>query len=142
MEYSLFAGSRPPTFLTPWALLVLDWPVQKPILEVLHMQGTDEQYRQRMLVLVDGKDPVKLQAAAPDRLAKLLNGVSPARARECPAPDKWSIAEIVVHMADTEVVFGYILRIRSRGSQAIAGRPGCPRRTFQVQNKRKPVRLT
>lgn len=70
------------------------------------MQETDEQYRQRLLVLVDGKDPVKLQAAAPDRLAKLLNGVSPARARKCPAPDKWSIAEIVMHMADTEVVFG------------------------------------
>ena len=30
------------------------------------------------------------------------------RARKHPAPDKWSIAEIVVHMADTEVVFGYI----------------------------------
>ena len=69
----------------------LNWPVQKTILEVLHMQETDEQYRQRILVLVDGKDPVKLQAAAPDRLAKLLNGVSPARARKCPTPDKWSI---------------------------------------------------
>jgi hypothetical protein len=46
-------------------------------LEVLHMQETAEQYRQRMFVLVDGKDPVKLQAAAPApaRLAKLLKGV-------------------------------------------------------------------
>src|SRR6516162_6188358 len=33
-----------------------------------------------------------------------------------------------------------ILRIRSRVSRAISGRPGCPRRTFQVQNKRKPMR--
>src|SRR5215469_1457263 len=33
-----------------------------------------------------------------------------------------------------------ILRIRSRVSRAIAGRPDCPRRTFQVQNKRKPMR--
>jgi hypothetical protein len=59
-----------------------------------------------MFVLVDGKDPVKLQAAAPARLAKLLKGVSPAQARKRPAPEKWSIAEIVVHVADTEVVFG------------------------------------
>jgi hypothetical protein len=28
------------------------------------MQETAEQYRQRMFVLVDGKDPVRLQAAA------------------------------------------------------------------------------
>jgi hypothetical protein len=64
-----------------------------------------------------GKDAVKLQAAAPARLAKLLDGVSPARARKRPAPDNWSIAEIVVHMADTEVVFGYLIR-------GIVGEPG------------------
>src|SRR5215469_5180627 len=81
------------------------------------MQETAEQYRQRMFVLVDGKDPVKLQSAAPVRLAKLLKGVSPARARKRPSPDKWSIAEIVVHMADTEVVFGYLIR-------RIMGEPG------------------
>src|SRR5215472_10461333 len=34
----------------------------------------------------------------------------------------------------------HILRIRSRVSRAIGGRPRCPRRTFQVQNKRKPMR--
>jgi hypothetical protein len=81
------------------------------------MQETAEQYRQRMFVLVDGKDPVKLQAAAPARLAKLLKGVSPAKARKRPAPEKWSIAEIVAHMADTEVVFGYLIR-------GIVGEPG------------------
>jgi hypothetical protein len=81
------------------------------------MQETAEQYRQRMFVLVDGKDPVKLQSAAPTRLAKLLKGVSPARARKRPSPDKWSIAEIVVHLADTEVVFGYLIR-------GIVGEPG------------------
>jgi len=34
----------------------------------------------------------------------------------------------------------HILRIRSRTSREMTGRPGCPRRTFQVQNKRKPAR--
>lgn len=83
----------------------------------MKMQETAVQYRQRMFVLVDGKDPVKLQSAAPARLAKLLKGVSPTRARKRPGPDKWSIAEIVVHMADTEVVFGYLIR-------GIVGEPG------------------
>jgi DinB superfamily len=81
------------------------------------MQETAEQYRQRMFVLVDGKDPVKLLSAAPALLAKFLKAVSPARARKRPSPDKWSIAEIVVHMADTEVVFGYLIR-------GIVGEPG------------------
>jgi hypothetical protein len=34
----------------------------------------------------------------------------------------------------------HILRIRSRTSQEMSGRPGWPRRTFQVQNRRNPAR--
>ena len=34
----------------------------------------------------------------------------------------------------------HILRIRSRISREMTGRPGWPRRTFQVQNRRKPAR--
>jgi hypothetical protein len=34
----------------------------------------------------------------------------------------------------------HILRIRSRTSREMTGRPGWPRRTFQVQNKRKAAR--
>src|SRR5215475_4432465 len=34
----------------------------------------------------------------------------------------------------------HILRIRSRTSREMTGRPGWPCRTFQVQNKRKPAR--
>src|SRR5467141_1916375 len=34
----------------------------------------------------------------------------------------------------------HILRIKSRTSREMTGRPGWPRRTFQVQNKRKPAR--
>jgi len=81
------------------------------------MQETAEQYRARMYGHIGGNDPLKLQAAAPARLAKLLKGVSTAKARKRPAPDKWSIAEIVAHIADTELVGGYRIR-------AILGEPG------------------
>lgn len=83
------------------------------------MPETAEQYRNRMYSHLDGKEPLKLQAAAPARLAKLLKGVSPAKARKRPAPNKWSIAEIVAHIADTELVGGYRIR-------AILGAPGGP----------------
>jgi hypothetical protein len=81
------------------------------------MAETAEQYRNRMYSHLKGKDPLKLQAAAPARLAKLLKGVSAARARKRPAPGKWSIKEIVAHIADTELVGGYRIR-------AILGSPG------------------
>ena len=81
------------------------------------MQETAEQYRQRLFSYVGGNDPLKLQAAAPAKLARLLKGVSPAKTRKRPAPGKWSIAEIVAHTADTELVGGYRIR-------AILGAPG------------------
>jgi hypothetical protein len=68
---------------------------------------------------IEGGNPLKMQAAAPARLAKLLKGVSPAKARKRPAPGKWSIAEIVAHIADTELVGGYRMR-------AVLGQPGTP----------------
>lgn len=83
------------------------------------MQETTEQYRKRMFEHIEGGNPLKMQAAAPARLAKLLKGVSPAKARKRPAQGKWSIAEIVAHIADTELVGGYRMR-------AILGQPGTP----------------
>jgi hypothetical protein len=83
------------------------------------MQETVEQYKKRMASFVGDRDPLKLQAAAPARLAKLLKGLSAAKARKRPAPDKWSISEIVAHISDTELVGGYRIR-------AILGQPGAP----------------
>jgi hypothetical protein len=97
----------------------------------LKREETAEQYRQRMFVLLDGKDAVKLQAAAPARLARLLKGVSPTKARKRPAPDKWSIAEIMVHLADTEVVFGYLIR-------SIAGQPGARESMASTKTRGSP----
>jgi hypothetical protein len=75
------------------------------------MQETSEQYKQKIYGYLAGRDPVKLQAAAPARLAKLLKGVTPGKARKRPAPGKWSIAEIVAHLADTEVAMGWRVRM-------------------------------
>ena len=81
------------------------------------MQETADQYRQRMFSHIHGSDPLKLLAAAPAKLARLLKAVSPAGARKRSEPGRWSIAEIVAHIADAELVIGYRLR-------AILGAPG------------------
>jgi hypothetical protein len=81
------------------------------------MQETAEQYRERMFGYVGKENPLKLQAAAPKKLERLLKGVTASKARKRPAPGKWSISEIVAHIADTEIVGGYRIR-------AILGEPG------------------
>jgi DinB superfamily len=87
------------------------------------MPETVEQYRNRMMSHVGSGDPVKLQSAAPKKLEKLLRGVSAAKLRKRPAPEKWSAAEIVAHLADVELVVGYRMRM-------ILGAPGGPIQAF------------
>jgi DinB superfamily len=81
------------------------------------MQETADQYRQRMFGYVEAQDPLKLQAAAPRKLEHLLKGLRGSKLRKRPAPGKWSIAEIVAHVADTELVGGFRIRF-------ILGAPG------------------
>ncbi len=48
-------------------------------------------------------NPVKAQAGTPGKLASLTRGLTRTQLLHRPAPGKWSIHEIVCHLADTEV---------------------------------------
>jgi hypothetical protein len=72
---------------------------------------TPQQYTHRMLNHSRGKDPMRLQQAAPRKLAALTKGLNKKRLTRRPEPGKWSIAEILAHLADAELVVGYRLRL-------------------------------
>jgi hypothetical protein len=74
------------------------------------MQETPQQYTQRMLNNLDGQEPLRLQQAAPKKLAALIRGKSKKQLTRRPAPGKWSVAEIMAHLADAEVVVSWRLR--------------------------------
>jgi hypothetical protein len=67
------------------------------------MKETPEQYKARILALMEGKDAVAVQRETAARLTKLVEGVSSDKLAKRPAPDKWSVAEILVHLAEGEV---------------------------------------
>jgi hypothetical protein len=87
------------------------------------MQETPQQYIQRMLGNIAGQEPLKVQAATAKKLGRLIRGASVSKLRKRPAPDKWSVAEILAHLGDTEIVVAW--RIRS-----ILGAPGTPIQAF------------
>ena len=74
------------------------------------MQETAQEYTQRLLSYGDGKDPLRLQQAAPGKLAALLKGKTGKQLMRRPAPDKWSVAEILAHLADAELAISWRLR--------------------------------
>ena len=74
------------------------------------MQETVQEYTQRLLSYADGKDPLRLQQAAPGKLAALLKGKTGKQLTHRPAPDKWSVAEILAHLTDAELAISWRLR--------------------------------
>jgi len=65
---------------------------------------TPMQYKARILKLMEGKDPVTVQRETFAELSGLVAGRSDEELRKRPAPDKWSVAEILAHLAEAEVV--------------------------------------
>lgn len=57
-----------------------------------------------------GRDAAKVIAETPVRLGLILDGLSTAEIETRPAPGKWSVREIVAHLADCEVVWAWRLR--------------------------------
>ncbi len=74
------------------------------------MPETVQDYIHRLLGYTGSKDPLKLLATAPQRIAKLLKGKSRAQLAKRPGPGKWSVVEILAHLADAEVAIGWRLR--------------------------------
>ena len=68
-------------------------------------------YKARILRYQAGADFLALQAAAPAKLASLVAGLSAEELAYRRGPAKWSIQEVVAHLADDELVGGYRLRM-------------------------------
>lgn len=75
------------------------------------MQETPQQYTQRILGYLEGKKPMEVLAATPRQIARLVKGVSGKKLSQRPAPNKWSVTEILAHLADSEIVYGFRIRL-------------------------------
>jgi len=87
------------------------------------MQETPQEYTKRITSYVEGKKPVAVQAATAKKIERLIKGVPASKLRQRPAPDKWSVSEILAHLADTEIVGSFRIRL-------ILGAPGTPITAF------------
>ena len=56
------------------------------------------------------RDPSSVLAATPPELARLVRAMGPEAVERAPAAGKWSVRQILCHLADTELVFAFRLR--------------------------------
>lgn len=75
------------------------------------MQETPRQYTERILGFVSGKEPLEVQRETANTLAKLINSFSKKQISLRPEPGKWSITEILAHLADSEIVLSWRMRL-------------------------------
>jgi hypothetical protein len=59
---------------------------------------------------LDGRPIAEILASTAATLESLAEAIGPERATVSPAPGKWTPAEILCHLADCEVAFGFRLR--------------------------------
>ena len=74
------------------------------------MTETPEEYRARLAGYLEGRDPLALQEATLQALARLVEGVDAERLRRRPGPGRWSVVEILAHLAEDELVTSWRYR--------------------------------
>jgi uncharacterized damage-inducible protein DinB len=75
------------------------------------MQETPQQYTERIVGYLDGKDPLQVQRTTHKKLATAIRGLKRKQLTHRPQPGKWSIAEILAHLADAELVGSWRMRL-------------------------------
>ena len=61
--------------------------------------------------LVGDRDPVSVLRQTPAALSQAIQGLSGSQLRTPERPGKWSIVEILQHLADSEIVLGWRMRL-------------------------------
>lgn len=75
------------------------------------MTETSREYTSRLLGYLGDKDPIKILSSTPKKLKKLIKDASPKELQKRPKPEKWSVAEIIAHLAEVEIVLAYRMRM-------------------------------
>ncbi len=74
------------------------------------MAETAQQYIARITSLVADRDPQAVLAETPNRLRSLVSGATRDELNWTTVPTRWSIAQIVAHLADAEIVGAWRFR--------------------------------
>ncbi len=73
--------------------------------------GQAERYIAAILGLLGDRDPFEILPRTPDRLRQRMAGLAAGQMGRPEAPGKWSVREVLQHLADSELVWSYRVRM-------------------------------
>jgi hypothetical protein len=68
-------------------------------------------YTRALLDLLGDREPLAVQDELPRALERAVAGLSETLLRTPEKPGKWSVIDVVQHLADSEMVYGYRIRL-------------------------------
>jgi uncharacterized damage-inducible protein DinB len=68
-------------------------------------------YVSAILELLGDRDPIAVLREMPSALPRAIQGLSPQQLRQPERPGKWSIGQILQHLADSDVVWAWRMRL-------------------------------
>ena len=68
-------------------------------------------YAGAILDLLGGHEPLDVLRETPAALTRAVDGLSPDQLRRPEAPGKWSLAQVLQHLADSDLVWGWRVRL-------------------------------
>lgn len=74
------------------------------------MSETPQQYTARILAYADKQDPWAVLSSTAHKLRVWVDGHTREELMRQPGPSRWSVAQIIAHLADSELVAGWRLR--------------------------------
>jgi hypothetical protein len=69
------------------------------------------EYTAAILDLLGARDPIDVLESTPDAVRSAIAGLSASRLSEPESPGKWSVGHVVQHLADSDLVWGYRVRL-------------------------------
>lgn len=74
-------------------------------------KGAAALYVQSLLDVLGDRDPIEVLSGLDVSLARATAGLTPTQLRQPEKPGKWSVIEVVQHLADSELVTSYRIRM-------------------------------
>lgn len=74
-------------------------------------ETTPDHYSSTVLEQLGSRDPLAVLESLPIALANEITGLGREQMRQSEGPGKWSMIEVIQHLADSELVWAYRLRL-------------------------------
>ena len=86
---------------------------------IANVKGNAAEYVDALIAKLGDRDPWEVQRALASSVRSAIDGLTDEQLQRAEAPGKWSIAGVVQHLVECEIVYGYRMRLVIAGNAPV-----------------------